>query len=46
MVEAIVALADCPADFTARTCVSLDLIDELALTVHALDGSALTVVPE
>jgi len=39
MVEAIVALADCPAELTARNCVSLDLIDELQLTVHALDGS-------
>jgi NAD(P)-dependent dehydrogenase (short-subunit alcohol dehydrogenase family) len=42
MVEAIVALADCPADYTGRTCVSLDLIDELRLAVHALDGSRLS----
>ncbi len=41
MVEAIVALADCPPAFTGRTCVSLDLIDELRLTVRALDGTAL-----
>ena len=41
MVEAIVALADCRADFTARNCVSLDLIDELRLSVHALDGTPL-----
>jgi NAD(P)-dependent dehydrogenase (short-subunit alcohol dehydrogenase family) len=39
MVEAIVALADCPRDLTGRVCVSLDLIAELALTVHALDGT-------
>jgi len=44
MVEAIVALADCPADFTARTCVSLDLIAELHLIVHALDGTPLPPV--
>jgi len=42
MVEAILALADCPREFTGRTCVSLDLIDELGLTVHALDGSPLS----
>lgn len=42
MVEAIVALCDCPAELTGRTCVSLDLIDELDLTVHALDGTALS----
>jgi citronellol/citronellal dehydrogenase len=46
MVEAIVALADCPADFTARTCVSLDLIAELQLTVHALDGTPLAPVSQ
>jgi citronellol/citronellal dehydrogenase len=40
MVEAVVALGDCPADLTGRICVSLDLIAELALTVHDLDGSA------
>ena len=39
MVEAVVALADCRPDFTGRTCVSLDLIDELRLTVHSLDGT-------
>jgi NAD(P)-dependent dehydrogenase (short-subunit alcohol dehydrogenase family) len=42
MVEAIVALADCPADLTGRTCVSLDLIAELGLTVRALDGTHLS----
>jgi citronellol/citronellal dehydrogenase len=44
MVEAIVALADCPAELTARNCVSLDLIDQLRLTVHALDGKPLAPV--
>jgi citronellol/citronellal dehydrogenase len=39
MVEAIVAQADCSADLTARNCVSLDLIDEMGLKVHALDGT-------
>ncbi|WP_436777643.1 SDR family NAD(P)-dependent oxidoreductase [Yinghuangia sp. YIM S09857] len=39
MVEAILALCDCPADHTGRTHVSLDLIDELGLTVHNLDGT-------
>jgi citronellol/citronellal dehydrogenase len=36
MVEAVVALGDC--DFSGRVCVSLDLNDELGLTVHTLDG--------
>jgi citronellol/citronellal dehydrogenase len=39
MVEAIVALADC--DFSGRACVSLDLITELGLHVHGLDGTPL-----
>ena len=39
MVEAIVALCDC--DLTGRTCVSLDLIAELGLAVHDLDGESL-----
>jgi NAD(P)-dependent dehydrogenase (short-subunit alcohol dehydrogenase family) len=39
MVEAILALCDCPADLTGRICVSLDLIDELGLVVRSLDGS-------
>jgi len=38
MVEAVVALCDCPPDLTGRICVSLDLINELDLTVRALDG--------
>ena len=41
MVEGALAVCDCPADFTGRITVSLDLIDELGLTVHALDGSPL-----
>ncbi|MDI9916286.1 SDR family oxidoreductase [Rhodococcus sp. IEGM 1379] len=41
MVEAVTALCDCNTEFTARSCVSLDLIDEWALTVHGLDGTAL-----
>ena len=39
MVEAILALCDCPPDRTGRTHVSLDLLAELALAVHRLDGS-------
>jgi citronellol/citronellal dehydrogenase len=39
MVEAVVALGDCA--FTGRLCVSLDLIAELGLTVHDLDGTPL-----
>jgi NAD(P)-dependent dehydrogenase (short-subunit alcohol dehydrogenase family) len=39
MVEAVVALCDCAPDHTGRVCVSLDLIDELGLTVHRLDGT-------
>ena len=46
MVEAIVALADCPAAYTAHNCVSLDLIEELQLSVHALDGTPLSPVPK
>jgi NAD(P)-dependent dehydrogenase (short-subunit alcohol dehydrogenase family) len=44
MVEAIVGLGDCPADFTAHNCISLDLIDQMGLSVRALDGSPLTPV--
>ncbi|NUT54088.1 MAG: SDR family NAD(P)-dependent oxidoreductase [Saccharothrix sp.] len=39
MVEGIVTLCDCPAERTGRVEVSLDLIAELGLTVHGLDGS-------
>ena len=41
MVEAIVALSCCDAGLTGRNCVSLDVIDELGLAVHTLDGSPL-----
>jgi citronellol/citronellal dehydrogenase len=41
MVEAVVALCRCGPELSGRCTVSLDLIDELGLTVHALDGSAL-----
>ncbi len=39
MTEAVVALCDCPADLTGRICVSLDLIEELDLTVYDLAGA-------
>lgn len=39
MVEAVVALCDGPPDLTARDVVSLELIEELGLTVHRLDGT-------
>jgi len=42
MVEAVFTLTCCPPDLTGRTLVSLDLIDELDLTVHALDGTPLS----
>jgi citronellol/citronellal dehydrogenase len=38
MVEGVVALCDCPEDFTGRITVSLDLIEQGGLTVHGLDG--------
>jgi citronellol/citronellal dehydrogenase len=40
MVESAVALCDCPIDLTGRICSSLDLLDELGLTVMTLDGTA------
>jgi citronellol/citronellal dehydrogenase len=40
MVEATVALCDCPEEVTGRITVSLDLIAEWGLTVHRLDGTA------
>jgi len=40
MVEAVVALCDCPPECTGRNAVSLDLIRELGLLVHCLDGTA------
>lgn len=42
MVEGAMAVCDCPPEFTGRICVSLDLIDELGLTVHGLDGAPLS----
>jgi NAD(P)-dependent dehydrogenase (short-subunit alcohol dehydrogenase family) len=40
MVEGVVALCDCEERMTGANAVSLDLIDEYALTVHSLDGTA------
>lgn len=45
MVEATVALCDCPADLTGRVVVSLDLIAELGLTVRGLDNRPLPSAP-
>jgi citronellol/citronellal dehydrogenase len=42
MVEGLLALCDCPPGLTGRIAVSLDLIAELGLTVHNLDGTART----
>jgi len=39
MVEAIVALCQCPPDVTGQQLVSLDLLDAWGLTVHNLDGT-------
>ena len=39
MVEAVVALCDCPEDVTGRIAVSLDLIAEWRLAVRNLDGA-------
>jgi citronellol/citronellal dehydrogenase len=41
MVEAVLALCDCPPERTGRVHVSLDLLDELRLTVYGLDGRPL-----
>jgi NAD(P)-dependent dehydrogenase (short-subunit alcohol dehydrogenase family) len=41
MVEAVVALCDCPPERTGRTDVSLDLIAELGLVVRDLEGEPL-----
>ncbi len=40
IVEAVVALCDCPEDVTGKIAVSLDLIKDWGLTVHGVDGSA------
>jgi len=39
MVEATIALCDCPPERSGEILVSLDLIDELGLTVLSLDGT-------
>jgi NAD(P)-dependent dehydrogenase (short-subunit alcohol dehydrogenase family) len=39
MVEAVVALCDCPEDVTGQTMVSLDLIAAWGLTARGLDGT-------
>jgi NAD(P)-dependent dehydrogenase (short-subunit alcohol dehydrogenase family) len=46
MVEAVVTLADCPPAYTGHNCVSLDLIEELGLTVHTLDGAPRSALPD
>jgi citronellol/citronellal dehydrogenase len=46
MVEAAVALCACPPERTGRIHVSLDLIRELGLEVHDLDGNPLDPVDE
>ena len=38
MVEAILALCDCPRDRTGRSEISLDLLEELGVQVRGLDG--------
>lgn len=42
MVEAVVALCDCGAERTGLVHVSLDLLDELGLSVHDLEGKPLS----
>jgi hypothetical protein len=39
MVEAVVALCDCPPERSGQVHVSLDLVAELGLQVMTLDGS-------
>ena len=39
MVEAVVALCDCPPEITGRSFVSLDLLEDWQLPVRNLDGS-------
>jgi NAD(P)-dependent dehydrogenase (short-subunit alcohol dehydrogenase family) len=46
MVEGTLVLCDCAADFTARCCVSLDLIDEFGLVVRNLDGTPIESASE
>lgn len=45
MVEATLALCDCPPELSGRTAVSIDLVAELGITVRAIDGSELAPVP-
>ncbi len=45
MVEATLALCECPPDHTGRVEVSLDLLERLGSTVMTLDGSAPFVPP-
>jgi citronellol/citronellal dehydrogenase len=40
MVEAVVALCDCPAEVTGQSFVSLDLLDDWGIEVRGLDGNA------
>ena len=40
IVEAVVALCDCPPDITGQVFSSLDLINEWGLNVRGLDGLA------
>jgi citronellol/citronellal dehydrogenase len=39
MVEAVVALCDCPPERTGRVHVSLDLLEDLGLSTRQLDGT-------
>lgn len=39
MVEAVVALCDCPPEVTGRSFVSLDLLEEWGIAVRSLDGT-------
>ncbi len=41
MVEGVLLLCDCAPEVTARTCVSLELIDEFGAEVRGLDGGPL-----
>jgi citronellol/citronellal dehydrogenase len=40
MVEGVLAMCTCPEEVTGRIAVSLDVIADWQLTVHALDGTA------
>jgi NAD(P)-dependent dehydrogenase (short-subunit alcohol dehydrogenase family) len=41
MVEAVIALCDCPVDITGGSFISLDLLDAWHIEPHALDGTPL-----